>query len=122
MVAQSSANFPFFVDMRGRGFRALAQTLGRTAIPFIKKYIVPAAKKLQEIYLKLLLQRLEKLSVDEKNSKHLQKMLKQEQLENSWEVEKINPSVAQEEPLSKSESILHSTYSQHLLKYFVLCR
>ena len=31
---------------RGRGFGALAQTLGRTAIPFIKKYIVPAAKRI----------------------------------------------------------------------------
>ena len=47
MVAQSSANFPIFrghARQRGRGFGALAQTLGRTAIPFIKKYIVPAAK------------------------------------------------------------------------------
>ena len=47
MVAQSSANFPIFGEharQRGRGFDALAQTFGRTAIPFIKKYIVPAAK------------------------------------------------------------------------------
>ena len=49
MVAQSSANFPNFCGharQRGRGFGALAQTLGRTAIPFIKKYIVPAAKRI----------------------------------------------------------------------------
>ena len=49
MVAQSSANFPIFrghARQRGRGFGALAQTLGRTAIPFIKKYIVPAAKRI----------------------------------------------------------------------------
>ena len=40
MVAQSSANFTTFrghARQRGRGFGALAQTLGRTAIPFIKK-------------------------------------------------------------------------------------
>ena len=45
MVAQSSANFPIFCGtarQRGRGFGALAQTLWRTAIPFIKKYIIPA--------------------------------------------------------------------------------
>ena len=30
---------------RGRGFGALAQVFGRTAIPFLKKYIVPAAKR-----------------------------------------------------------------------------
>ena len=49
MVAQSSANFPIFrghARQRGRGFDALAQTLGRTAISFIKKYIVPAAKRI----------------------------------------------------------------------------
>ena len=49
MVAQNSADFPVFrghARQRGRGFGALAQTLGRTAIPFIEKYIVPAAKRI----------------------------------------------------------------------------
>ena len=49
MVAQNSADFPIFrghARQRGRGFGALAQTHGRTAIPFIKKYIVPAVKKI----------------------------------------------------------------------------
>ena len=49
MVAQKSADFPIFrghARQRGRGFGAPAQTLGRTAIPFIKKYIVPAAKRI----------------------------------------------------------------------------
>ena len=55
-------------------------------------------KKSEHIYMKLLLQRLEKLSVDAKNSKHLQIMLEQKQFENSWEVEKRNPSVKEEEP------------------------
>ena len=48
MVAQNSANFPIFYGharQRG-GFGALAQTLVGTAIPFIKKYIVLAAKKI----------------------------------------------------------------------------
>ena len=30
---------------RGRGFGALAQVIGRTAVPFLPKYIVPAAKR-----------------------------------------------------------------------------
>ena len=49
MVAQSSANFHIFCGharQRGRGFGALAQTLGRTAISFIKKYLVPGAKQI----------------------------------------------------------------------------
>ena len=49
MVAQSSANFSIFRGLssqRGRGFGVLAQTLGRTAIPLNKKYIVPAAERI----------------------------------------------------------------------------
>ena len=32
-------------DRWGRGFGALAQVIGRTAIPFLRKYVVPAAKR-----------------------------------------------------------------------------
>ena len=49
MVAQNSADFPIFrghARQRMRGFGALAQTLGRAAIPFIKIYIDPAAKRI----------------------------------------------------------------------------
>ena len=49
MVSQKSADFPIFrghARQRGRSFGALAQTLGRTPIPFIKKYIVPVANKI----------------------------------------------------------------------------
>ena len=45
MVAQSSANFPSFCGkarQRGRDFGAIAQTLGRTAIPSIKKINIPS--------------------------------------------------------------------------------
>ena len=31
---------------RGKGFGALAQVIGRTAIPFLRKYVVPAAKRI----------------------------------------------------------------------------
>ena len=31
---------------RGRGFGALEQVIGRTAIPFLRKYVVPAAKRI----------------------------------------------------------------------------
>ena len=50
MVAQFSAKFTIFrghARQRGKGFGALAQTLGRTAIPFINKYLVPAAKRIE---------------------------------------------------------------------------
>ena len=47
MVALRQVEIPFYrgVDrQRGRGFGALAQVSGRTAIPFLRKYSVPAAK------------------------------------------------------------------------------
>ena len=47
MVALRQVEVPFYRGVgrqRGRGFGALAQVVGRTAIPFLRKYIVPAAK------------------------------------------------------------------------------
>ena len=48
MVASRQVEIPFYRGVgrpRGRGFCALAQVIGRTAIPFLRKYIVPAAKR-----------------------------------------------------------------------------
>ena len=46
MVADS--DLPYFrcySRQRGRGFEALAETIGRTAFPFLRRYVVPAAKR-----------------------------------------------------------------------------
>ena len=46
MVADSDLSyFRVYSRQRGRGFGALAQTIGRTAIPFLRRYVVPAAKR-----------------------------------------------------------------------------
>ena len=48
MVASRQVEIPFYRGVgrqRGRGFNALAQVIGRTAIPFLRKYIVSAAKR-----------------------------------------------------------------------------
>ena len=48
MVASREVEIPYYRGVgrkRGRGFRALAQIIGRTAFPFLCKYIVPAAKR-----------------------------------------------------------------------------
>ena len=37
--------FRGYSRQRGRGFGALAQTIGRTAIPFLGRYVVPVAKR-----------------------------------------------------------------------------
>ena len=49
MVSTSSASSPIFrghARRHGRSFGALAQSLGRTSIPLIKKYRDPAAKRI----------------------------------------------------------------------------
>ena len=48
MVASRQVEIPFYRGVgrqRGRGFGALAQVIGRTAIQFLRKHIVPAAKR-----------------------------------------------------------------------------
>ena len=49
MVASNTLELPYYRGIigcqRGRGFGALAQGIGRTAIPFLRKYIVPPAKR-----------------------------------------------------------------------------
>ena len=48
MVALRQVEIPFYKctgQHRGRGFTAIAQVIGRNAIPFLRKYIVPAAKR-----------------------------------------------------------------------------
>ena len=48
MVASRQVQIPFNRGVgrqRGRGFGALAQVIGRTAILFLRKYLVPAAKR-----------------------------------------------------------------------------
>ena len=97
MVAENSADFPIFrghTRQRGRGFGTLAQTLGRTAIPFIKKCIVPAAKRIGAALFEIAAPEIEEVvSGSKKNSKNLQKMWEQKQFGNNWEVEKRNTTV-----------------------------
>ena len=48
MVASRQVEIPYYRAVgrqRGRGFGALAQVIGRTAIPFLRECVVPAAKR-----------------------------------------------------------------------------
>ena len=48
MVASRQVEIPIYRGVgrqRGRGLGALSQAIGRTAIPFLRKYIVPAEKR-----------------------------------------------------------------------------
>ena len=48
MVASRQVEIPYYRGVgrqRGRGFGAVAQVIGKTAILVLRKYIVPAAKR-----------------------------------------------------------------------------
>ena len=48
MFASRQIEIPYYRGVgrqRGRGFAALSQVIGRTAFSFLRKYIVPAAKR-----------------------------------------------------------------------------
>ena len=48
MVASREVEIPYYRGVgrqRGRGFGALSQVIGRAANPFLRKYIVPVAKR-----------------------------------------------------------------------------
>ena len=48
MIASNTLELPYYKGIgrqRGHGFAAFAQVFGRTAIPFFRKHIVPAAKR-----------------------------------------------------------------------------
>ena len=45
MVGSRQVEIPYYRAVgRGRGFGALAQVIGRNAIPFLREYVIPAAK------------------------------------------------------------------------------
>ena len=50
IVASNTLELPYYRSIgrqRGRGFGDLAQVIEKTAIPFLRKYIVPAAKRVR---------------------------------------------------------------------------
>ena len=56
---------------RGRGLDALAQVIERSAIPFMLKCLVPAAKRVDVVFMEIA---APKFAVVEKNSRQQQRM------------------------------------------------
>ena len=77
MVASRQVEIPYYRVVgrqRERGFGALAQVIGRIAIPFLRKCVVPAAKRIGATCWSLLHQRLERFLVVENLSSRLQRV------------------------------------------------
>ena len=72
----------------------LHKFLGELRNPLLKKHKVLASKRIGADLFEIAATEIEEVSVHEKNSKHLQKLLEQKQFENSLELERRNPSVS----------------------------
>ena len=76
MVASREVEIPFyrgFGRQRGRAFGALAQVIGRTAIPFLRKHIVPAAKRVSADWLEFAVPDIAEIVDGKKNFKRAAK-------------------------------------------------
>ena len=72
MVASRQVKIPYYRAVgrqRERGFRALAQVIGRTATPFLRKYVVPAAKRVGADMLEFALPEIAEVVSGRKNFK-----------------------------------------------------
>ena len=83
MVASREVEIPFYRGVgrqRGRGFGALAQDIGRTAIPFLRKYIVPAAKRVGADLLEFAVPEVAEVVIGRKNIKTAAKSVRRQTL------------------------------------------
>ena len=77
MVASRQIEIPYSRGVgrqRGWGFGALAQVIGRTAIPFLRKKLVPAAKRVGADLLEFAVPETAEVVVVERISRRLQRV------------------------------------------------
>ena len=83
MVASREIEIPFYRGVgrqRGCGFGALAEVTGRTAIPFLRKHIVPAAKRVGADLLQFAVPEIAEVVSGRKNFKTAAKSVRRQTL------------------------------------------
>ena len=89
MVASRQVEIPYnraVGRQRGSGFGALAQVIGRTAIPFLRKYVVPAAKRVGADLLEFAVPETAEVVGGRKSFKTAAKSVGNKTLKNNWGV------------------------------------
>ena len=117
IAAQNSADFPIFRGHATQHGTFFAQTLGRTAILFIKKYIIPAAKTIGANLFEFAAPEIGEVVSGRKKTQNICKTCKQIKLfVNNWDVEKRKTNVEIVEPdpflkkLSRKPLVLAKTF------------
>ena len=83
MVAPRQVEIPFYRgdgQQHGDGFGALAQVFGRTAIPFLRKNIVPAAKRVDADLLEFAVPEIAEIITGRENIKTAAKSVRRQTL------------------------------------------
>ena len=125
MVASRQIEIQFYRGVgrqRGPGFGALAQVIGRTAIPFLRKYIVPAANFVGADLLEFAEPEIAEVVNGRKNFKTAAKSLERQALrKQSWVVVAGNGVKAesfqqnlQNKPVGRGETFLQTFLNNHV--------
>ena len=87
MNASRPVEIPYYRGVgrqRGRGFGALAQVIGRTAIPFLRKYCVPAAKRVGADLLEFAVPEIAEVVSGRRILRRLQRVWESELWKSNW--------------------------------------
>ena len=125
MVASRQVEIPYYRAVgrqRGRGFGALAQVIGRTAIPFLRKYVVPAAKRIGADMLEFAVPEIGEVVSGRKNFKTAAKSVGKKTLIKNWvKVKNIGESFQQNllnNPVGREETFLQKFLVEHVKQQF----
>ena len=86
-MTSRQVKFPYYRAVRkqrGRGFGALAQVIGRTAIPFLRNNIAPAAKRVGADLLEFAVPEIAEVVSGRKNFKRAAKSVGKQTLRKQW--------------------------------------
>ena len=87
MVASRQVEIHFYRVVgrqRGRGFGAVAQIIGRTELPFCRKHILPAAKRVGANLLQFGVPEIAEVVGGRKMSRQLHRVWEDRLLQNNW--------------------------------------
>ena len=118
MFAPRQVEFPYYRRVgrqRGRRFGALAQVIERTAIPFLRDYVVPAAKRIGADMLESAAREIGEVISGSKSfktaAKSVGKQTLRKQLGNGSTQRRINPTKTTEQS-SRSRRDIHANISR----------
>ena len=133
MVASRQVEIPYYRAVgrqKGRGFGALAQVIGRTAIPFLRKYVVSAAKRLGADFLEFAVPEIAevvsgrinfKTAAKSVGKKTLKKQLREGEGSRRWRGKNRGESFQQNllnNPVGREENFLQTFLVDHVKQQF----